>query len=397
MKTVNEAIEYLVAQAKPTTKSESRSLAQALGCVLAQPVVSPVNVPPHDNSMMDGYAIRTAECQAGLVSAMSQRIPAGTNPAPLTQNTVARIFTGAPIPLGADAVVMQEMAELSAQGVVFSACPLPGENIRRCGEDIAADAVILQPGTKLRPQDLSLIASVGQAAVEVYKPLTIVTFTTGDELLEPGQAPQAGKIYNSNRTLLLTLVAALGFDWVDLGQVEDTLEATQAALTKAASLGDVIITTGGVSVGEEDHIKPAVESLGALAMWQVKMKPGKPLAFGHVLGKPFIGLPGNPVSAFTTFNVFARRFLLAMQGACDAEPDSVWLQADFDWPKPGFRREFVRARIVNQNQTSRAQLYSHQGSGVLTSTVWASGLVVIPEDTEIKRGDWVEYISFNAF
>jgi molybdopterin molybdotransferase len=347
--------------------------------------------------MMDGYAVRSSACQPEHSMPISQRIPAGTHPEPLAPNSVARIFTGAPIPAGADAVVMQEMAKLTEQGVAFSACPEPGENIRRTGEDIAADSVILQPGQRLRPQDLALIASIGQAAVEVYKPLTLVTFTTGDELLQPGQAPQPGKIYNSNLTLLLTLVAQLGFDWVDLGQVEDRLESTQAALKKAASLGDVIITTGGVSVGEEDHIKPAVESLGELAMWQVKMKPGKPLAFGRVLGKPFIGLPGNPVSAFTTFNLFARPFLLAMQGASDFAPESIWVQADFDWPKPGFRREFVRARILNDGSTSRAQIYPHQGSGVLTSTVWASGLVVIPEDIPIKQGDWVEYLSFNAF
>jgi molybdopterin molybdotransferase len=397
MKTVNEAIAFLVSQAKVSEVVESRSLAQALGCVLAQDVRSPVNVPPHDNSMMDGYAINRADIQPGLVVDVSQRIPAGTAPQALQTGTAARIFTGAPIPAGANAVVMQEMAQASEAGVVFETLPQAGENIRRCGEDIAADSIILKAGQRLRPQDLSLIASVGQAAVDVFKPLTLVTFTTGDELLQPGQAPQAGKIYNSNHTLLNSLVAQLGFNWVDLGQVEDTLSATQAALKKAASLGDVIITTGGVSVGEEDHIKPAVESLGSLNMWQVKMKPGKPLAFGEVLGKAFLGLPGNPVSAFTTFNLFARPFLLAMQGAKDLTPKSVWVSADFDWLKPGFRREFVRARLENQQQTSYAQLYHHQGSGVLTSTVWAEGLVVIPEDCVIHRGDKVEYISFDVF
>ena len=397
MKTVDEAIAYLVAQAQTKAEIETRPLSQALGCVLAQSVISPVNVPPHDNSMMDGYAVRAQDIQPGLVLPISQRIPAGSNPEPLAPGSVARIFTGAPIPAGADAVVMQEQAQTLEDGVTFEGTVTLGQNIRQCGEDIAQDASILEPGQVLRPQDLALIASVGQAQVAVYKPLKLVTFTTGDELLEPGTAPQPGKIYNSNHTNLMALVSQLGFEWIDLGQVADNLDATKTALAKAAELGDVIITTGGVSVGEEDHLKPAVESLGKLDMWQVKMKPGKPLAYGEVLGKPFLGLPGNPVSAFTTFNLFARPFLLRLQGKTQLEPQSVWVQADFDWLKPGFRREFVRARLHNQASHTRAQIYPQQGSGVLTSTVWATGLVVIPEDTVIQKGDWVEYISFNEF
>lgn len=397
MKTVDEAIAYLVAQAQTKPEIETRPLSQALGCVLAQSVVSPVNVPPHDNSMMDGYAVRVEDIQPGLVLPISQRIPAGSNPVPLEPGSVARIFTGAPIPPGANAVIMQEQAETSDPGVQFETTVKTGQNIRQCGEDIAQNACILEPGQRLRPQDLALIASVGQAQVAIYKPLKLVTFTTGDELLEPGTPPQPGKIYNSNHTNLMALVMQLGFEWVDLGQVGDTLADTQQALKKAAQLGDVIITTGGVSVGEEDHLKPAVESLGKLDMWQVKMKPGKPLAYGEVLGKPFLGLPGNPVSAFTTFNLFARPFLLRLQGNTKVEPQSVWVQADFDWLKPGFRREFVRARLQNQETQTWAQIYPHQGSGVLTSTVWAAGLVVIPEDTVIQKGDWVEYIAFNEF
>lgn len=397
MKTVDEAIAYLLAQVQTKPKIETRPLSQALGCVLAQSVVSPVNVPPHDNSMMDGYAVRAEDIQPGLVLPISQRIPAGTHPEPLAPGSVARIFTGAPIPAGANAVVMQEQAELSDTGVQFEAPVQVGQNIRQCGEDIAQNASILEPGQRLRPQDLALIASVGQAQVAVYKPLKLVTISTGDELLEPGTAPEPGKIYNSNHTNLMALVMQLGFEWMDLGQVADNLDATKAALAKAAELGDVIITTGGVSVGEEDHLKPAVESLGKLDMWQVKMKPGKPLAFGEVSGKPFLGLPGNPVSAFTTFNLFARPFLMRLQGLAKVEAQSVWVQADFDWLKPGFRREFVRARLHNQASRTWAQIYPQQGSGVLTSTVWAAGLVVIPEDSVVRKGDWVEYISFNEF
>jgi molybdopterin molybdotransferase len=397
MKTVNEAIDYLVSQAKPTQKTQRLPLAQCLGRILAQDVVSPVNVPPHDNSMMDGYAVRVADIQPGRVIPISQRIPAGSHPQALQPGTAARIFTGAPIPEGADAVIMQELAEAQGEGIVFTEAVKAGTSIRRCGEDIAQGATIMQAGQRLRPQDLALIASVGQADIDVYQPLKIVTFTTGDELLEPGAAPQPGKIYNSNHTNMMALVQKLGFEWIDMGQVEDTLEATQNALCKAAELGDVVLTTGGVSVGEEDHLKPAVESLGKLDMWQVKMKPGKPLAYGEVLGKPFLGLPGNPVSAFTTFNLFARPFLLAMQGAANRSVQSVWIEADFEWLKPGFRREFVRAQLVNQQHKTTAILYPHQGSGVLTSTVWASGLVVIPEDTVIRKGDRVEYLSFNEF
>lgn len=397
MKTVDQAIEFLLAQARVTQQIVTRPLAQALGCVLARPIISPVNVPPHDNSMMDGYAVNASEIQPGLVMKISQRIPAGTQPQALESNSVARIFTGAPIPQNADAVIMQENAEVTDEGVVFNTAVKSGVAVRKCGEDIAKDATILEAGQVLRPQDLALMASVGQAEVEVYQPLKLVTFSTGDELLEPGQAPQAGKIFNSNHTNLMALVTQLGFEWVDMGQVEDSLNATRAALKQAAELGDVIITTGGVSVGEEDHLKPAVESLGQLDMWQVKMKPGKPLAFGEVQGKPFLGLPGNPVSAFTTFNLFARPFLLTMQGANNILPQSIWIEADFEWPKPGFRREFVRARLHNEDQKTLATIYSHQGSGVLTSTVWASGLVVIPEDTAIQKGDLVEYLSFNEF
>lgn len=397
MKTVDEAIAYLLAQVQTKPKIETRPLSQALGCVLAQSVVSSVNVPPHDNSMMDGYAVRAEDIQPGLVLPISQRIPAGSHPEPLKPGSAARIFTGAPIPAGANAVIMQEQAQALDDGVTFEGEVSVGQNIRQCGEDIAQDASILEPGQRLRPQDLALIASVGQAQVAVYQPLKLVTFTTGDELLEPGTPPQPGKIYNSNHTNLMALVRQLGFEWIDLGQVADTLADTQHALKKAAQLGDVIITTGGVSVGEEDHLKPAVESLGKLDMWQVKMKPGKPLAFGEVSGKPFLGLPGNPVSAFTTFNLFARPFLMRLQGQAQVEPQSVWVQADFDWSKPGFRREFVRARLHNQASRTLAQIYPHQGSGVLTSTVWAAGLVVIPEDSVIQRGDWVEYISFNEF
>lgn len=397
MKTFDEALHYLLSKVKQTKQTETISITEGLGRVLAEPVVSPVNVPPHDNSMMDGYALHSFDLEHNSVFKVSQRIPAGTTPKPLATGTAARIFTGAPIPQGANLVIMQEETEqLSDSEIKVTASKTTnGQNIRVIGEDIAESATILKPGHKLRPQDLGLITSIGFDKVTVYKPLTIATFTTGDELLEPGEAAAPGKIYNANRYVLNGLVPQLGFTLIDLGRVEDTIESTIEAMKQAAGVADVVITTGGVSVGEEDHIKPAIEQLGSLDMWKVKMKPGKPLAYGDIEGTPFIGLPGNPVSAFATFNLFARPYLLKMQGATNLKAKPIWLDADFEWLKTGFRREFARARLVNKNQKSVVEIYPNQGSGVLTSTVWADGFVVIPEDTQIHKGDKIAFYPFN--
>lgn len=397
MKTFDEALHYLLTKVKQTDKTETLPVYQALGRVLAEPIVSPVNVPPHDNSMMDGYALHSFDLEHNDTFEISQRIPAGATPEALKTGTAARIFTGAPIPEGANMVIMQEEAEAHPGDKVRITADTtkPGQNIRVIGEDIAVNSTILKAGHKLRPQDLGLITSVGFSEVKVYQPLKIATFTTGDELLEPGEAPQQGKIYNANRYVLAGLVPELGFELIDLGRVADTLDATVEAMKTAAAQADVVITTGGVSVGEEDHIKPAIEQLGGLDMWKVKMKPGKPLAYGDIQGTPFIGLPGNPVSAFATFNLFARPYLLKMQGATEIKAKPIWLEADFEWLKAGFRREFARAKLVNKNQTSVVEIYPNQGSGVLTSTVWADGFVVIPEDTIIRNGDKVAFYPFN--
>ncbi|MDG6774558.1 molybdopterin molybdotransferase MoeA [Thiomicrorhabdus sp. ZW0627] len=396
MKTFDEALHYLLSQVETTQKTETIPVFEALGRVLAKGIVSDVNVPPHDNSMMDGYALHSYDLEHNSTLTVSQRIPAGSQPQPLKAGTAARIFTGAPIPEGANAVVMQEETEADGEQVkITSEKTRPGQNIRKLGEDIALGDEILKAGHKLRPQDLGLITSIGIGEVEVYQPLKIATFTTGDELLEPGEAPQPGKIFNANRYVLAGLIPALGFELIDLGQVEDTLEATIEAMKQAASIADVVVTTGGVSVGEEDHIKPAIDQLGSLDMWKVKMKPGKPLAYGDIQGTPFIGLPGNPVSAFATFNLFARPYLLKMQGANELKSKPIWLEAMFAWPKPGFRREFARAKLVNKNQKTYVDIYPNQGSGVLTSTVWAEGFVVIPEDTVIQKGDKVAFYPFN--
>ncbi|SFR56850.1 gephyrin-like molybdotransferase Glp [Thiomicrospira sp. ALE5] len=417
MNSVEQALSHLLAQAQPQTETETRSLVAALGCILAETIVSPVNVPPHDNAMMDGYALYVDEDSDGASDAgndftqqawsISQRIPAGTDPQPLAPNTVARIFTGAPIPAGANAVVMQEAAEvLDAEQdaeqdglpqVRFTQAVQPGQFIRQTGEDIAQGDAILTAGTRLTPQALALAASVGRAQVAVYRPLRVATFTTGDELLAPGTPPQPGKIYNANHTNIVSLLTQHGFEVVDLGQIEDSLAATQVALQQAAEQADVIMTTGGVSVGEEDHIKAAVQSLGELDLWRVQMKPGKPLAYGRVGQTPFIGLPGNPVSAFATFCLFARPYLLKKQGQQTVEPQKIWVQADFNWLKPDARREYVRVQLHTSGQGSWVKLFPKQGSGVLTSTVWADGLAIIPENQQIHLGDWVEYLPLNQF
>lgn len=398
MKSFDDALSYLVSNAETIQDTETINISDAIGRVLAEPIVSTVNVPPHDNSMMDGYALHLYDLVNEDTFSVSQRIPAGTTPEALTPGTLARIFTGAPIPENANAVIMQEEAELIGDRVrILSKITRPGQNIRTTGEDIAIDSVILEAGRRLKSQDLGLISSIGIARVKVYRKLKVATFTTGDELLEPGEAAQAGKIYNANRYFLAGAVPQLGFELIDLGRVDDTLEATIAAMKKAASIADVVMTTGGVSVGEEDHIKPAIETIGALDMWKVKMKPGKPLAYGHIQGIPFLGLPGNPVSAFATFNLFARPYLLRMQGMQDISLTPLWLEANFDWPKANFRREFARGRKVVEKGSNKTfvELFHNQGSGVLTSTVWADGLVVIPEETTIKKGDKVAFYPFN--
>lgn len=399
MKTFDEALAYLVQQASPTTKTLKLPISEARGYVLAAPITSDVNVPPYDNSMMDGYAVCLSDLSTSDEFEVSQRIPAGHTGSELKPGTIARIFTGAPIPPGVDAVIMQEETEQLAEDRVriTAESTRQGQNIRRLGEDIAQGQVILKQGHRLTPQDLGLIASIGVAEIDVYQPLKIATFTTGDELLEPGEAPQAGKIFNSNRYILAGAIPQLGFELIDLGRVEDTLEATIDAMKRAAELADVVMTTGGVSVGEEDHIKPAIDTLGELDMWKVKMKPGKPIAYGRIGDTPFIGLPGNPVSAFATFNLFARPYLQTLQGMRTSHIDPIWVEAAFDWPKANFRREFARAKLVNDTdkRVTRVDVYPKQGSNVLTSTSWADGFVVIPEDTTVTKGDIVAFYSFN--
>ena len=393
---VAEALNFLLNAVRPITESEIIATLEANGRVLAQKQGALLHVPPMDNTQMDGYAVRAADCASGQARLrVSQRIPAGHIGQPLAAGTAARIFTGAMIPAGADAVVMQEQCALEDDMVTISHTPVAGEWIRRQGEDIRAGSTILNAGTRLRAQELGLAASVGLASLPVVRKLRVAVFFTGDELAMPGEVLKPGAIYNSNRFLLTGLLQNLGCLVTDYGIVPDSLEATRSTLRAAAQEHDLIITSGGVSVGEEDHIKPAVEAEGRLNMWQIAVKPGKPLAFGEIRRESgsafFLGLPGNPVSSFVTFLLFVRPFILRLQGVPDVTPHAYTMRADFDWAKPDRRNEFLRARI---NETGGLALFANQSSAVLTSTVWGDGLIDLPPGQAIAAGDRVKFIPF---
>ena len=399
---LDEALERLLAAAAQRTITECEEVPtlQALHRVLAEEVRSNLDVPPADNSSMDGYAMRAADVPVvGTVLPMSQRIPAGVLGAPLAAGSVARIFTGAQIPPGADAVVMQEQCTaVNDQRVRVDAVPLPGQWIRRRGEDIAFGSAVLTPGTLLTPQAMGLAASVGRSQLKVLRRPRVALFSTGDELAMPGEPLKPGGIYNSNRFTLTGLLQASGCEVKDLGIVPDQLEATRLALRSAAEGVDLILTSGGVSVGEEDHLKPAMRLEGRLDLWQVAMKPGKPLAFGAV-HRPdgsealFVGMPGNPVSSFVTYLLTVAPLLRALQGRPESPPAGYQVRADFDWPRPDRRREFLRVRL---NDQGGADLFPNQSSGVLTSTVWADGLVDVPALQPISRGEMVRFLPLSA-
>ncbi len=387
---VDDALAQMLSRARPLADVEDVPTLEATGRVLARAQRSTMDVPPLDNSAMDGYAVRVADAQKPL--RVAQRIMAGSVGKPLEPGTAARIFTGAPIPPGADAVVMQEHTKADGDRVTINRPPQPGEWIRRVASDIAKGAEILAAGKRLAPQDTGLAASVGIRTLPVYRRLRLGLFFTGDELVMPGEPLAPGRIYNSNRFTLRGLAAAFDCEVRDYGIVPDSLEATREVLRRAARECDVVVTSGGVSVGEGDFVKPAVEAEGQLLMWRIAMKPGRPLAFGNVGSAFFIGLPGNPVSSFVTFLIFVRPFLLKTQGVTDIAPRAIAARADFDWPEPDPRREFLRARW---NGEGGLELYPTQDSAVLTSTAWADGLIDNPAAHAIRKGENVRFLPYS--
>jgi len=390
---VDEALERLLAGARPVAETESVPTLSAAGRVLALAQRSTMNVPPLDNSAMDGYAVHLADLKGPEPRLkVAQKIFAGAVGTPVASGTAARIFTGAPIPPGADAVVMQEDCTVEGDQIVVKKTPRPGEWVRRVGSDIRAGDAILSAGIRLRPQDTGLAASVGIASLPVHRRVRLGLFFTGDELVMPGDPLPPGRIYNSNRFTLNGLAQAFDCEVRDYGIVPDSLEATREVLRRAAGECDVIVTSGGVSVGDADFVKPAVEAEGELLMWKIAMKPGRPLAFGRVGKANFIGLPGNPVSSFVTFLIFVRPFLLKTQGIARVDPHAIQARADFDWPEPDARREYLR---VKWNARGGLDLYHTQDSAVLTSTAWADGLVDNPADHAIRSGEMVKFMPYS--
>lgn len=399
LKSLDDALVELLGHAAPLGKVQTVSTFTADGRVLAQDVVAELDVPAHDNSSMDGYAVRSADwANAATVLHVNQRIAAGSSGTALAAMSAARIFTGAPIPDGADAVMMQEdCTAIEPGGVCIATQPKAGQWIRRRGEDVTAGRTVLFKGELLAPESIGLAASIGYAELRVAVPVRVALFSTGDELVMPGDVLPAdmkpGAIYNSNRFFLRALLQRLGCTVTDMGIVPDKLDATKAALASASSAHDLVLTSGGVSVGEEDHIKPAVQALGQLDLWQIAIKPGKPFAYGKIGAAHFIGLPGNPVSSFVTFLLLVRPFIRKLQGAVNIAPDCIAACAHFNWARADKRREFLR---VKRNAAGGLDLFDNQSSGVLTSAVWADGLVDNPPGKTIAHGDVVQFIAFSS-
>ena len=397
----DDALAFLMDSAVASNQTETSSLDDSIGRILAIDIHSKINVPGFDNSAMDGYTIALDENNTSKTNQsfdVVDRITAGSTGNELKRGNAARIFTGAPIPKGANTVVMQEECQTSDDGsqITIKRAVELNENIRPTGNDILKDDVILTTGKKIEPQDISLAASVGIGELRVFKRLKVGVFFTGDELIEPGNSLSPGKIYNSNRYALVALLNKAGCDVINLGNIKDNLDSTCVALESLSSECDLIMTTGGVSVGEEDHVKPAVEKLGSLNLWKIKMKPGKPLAYGQVKNIPFIGLPGNPVSSFVTYCIFALPFIKKMQGNSIYKTEAIKVKTNFDCKRAKPRREYARVRIDYSSKIPLASLYPKQGSDVMSSVVWADGIIEIPENTTFESGTILNYYSLNV-
>ena len=393
---VDEVIEHLLSRAPRPPKVEQVALADALGRVLAEDLLAPSDVPAWDNSAMDGYALRARDLpiEGGFLP-LAGRIAAGDSGlTPLSPGQVVRIFTGAPLPPGADTVVAQEDCQVEGSGVWLPAAK-QGAHVRQRGEELTNGSLLLSAGQRLRPQEIGLLAGMGFARVAVYRPLRIGLLSSGDELREPGEALQPGQIYNANSFTLGAVLRSLGMQVHDYEVMADDLAASRDALSLAASEWDMLLTSGGVSVGEEDHLKQAIRELGELHLWRLAIQPGKPLAFGEVGGKPWLGLPGNPAAALITALIVARPFLLRAQGRVEVLPKALPLPAAFSWTQPRPRRQYLRARLqTDANGQLQVHLHPRQGSAMLSSACWSDGLAVIEIGQTLQAGEAVSYLSF---
>jgi len=385
---LSDALERILATVECQPDWEMVGLEAAPNRYCADAIKATLSVPPADNSAMDGYAVASHNVPGTL--AISQRVPAGHAPLPLEAGTAARIFTGAEIPAGADTVILQEYAE-AGEGQVSLPAAQPGQHIRRQGNDIQPGEELVAAGQQLTPQDIGLLASVGLNVVPVFQSLSVAVLTTGDELREPGSGDlDPGQIFNSNRFTLAAQIRALGMTVIDYGNLPDDPDQIAEALERAAAEADCIVSAGGVSVGEEDHVKSQIEQRGALDLWKLAIKPGKPLAFGHVAGTPIFGLPGNPVSAFITFALVAKPWLIKRQGGRLLPAKRFPVRAAFSITRPGTREEFLRVRLAGSGEAMRAALTGSQSSGVMTSLSEADGVAVIAPGTIVAEGDWLE-------
>lgn len=391
---LEDALEQILGQVPVPDASEIIDLADSLGRVLAEDYRVPADVPPADNSAVDGYALRLTDLADGRPLPISNRIPAGAAPSALTPGTAVRIFTGSEIPDGADSVVMQEDTRLEGGNLVVTSAIKDGQNIRRRGQDLAEGALALPAGTRIRPQEMGLLASIGHARLSVRPRLKVAFFSTGDELVSPGQALGPGQIYNSNRFMLAGLLAEAGCELVTSDTLKDVRESTRDALQRAASGADLMITTGGVSVGEEDHVRAVMEEMGSLSLWRLAIKPGKPLAFGKISGTPVLGLPGNPGSVLATFLMVGMPLIRHLQGRNDPNITGDRVAVNFPVEKTSIRREFLRVRRAKVEERPVLEAHPNQGSGLLSSACWADGLAVVPENTTLEPGDLVTYLSF---
>jgi molybdopterin molybdotransferase len=392
---VRDAKKILFANLCKNKKNKIISIDKALGRILAKPIKAKVSNPSFDNSAMDGFAICFDEVKEKQNITISDRIPAGSPIITLQKNTATRIFTGAPIPRGADTVVKQEDCEYDQNNLIIKKKPKKGANIRYIGEDFNQNDILIDDNKILQPQDIALAVASGNGTIHVKKRLKVAIFSNGDELLQINEKMQTGKIYDSNSYMLQGLLKNPAIKIINLGVIKDNLEDAKKTILKAASLADLILTSGGVSVGEEDHIKNAIQTTGSLDMWKIKIRPGKPLAFGKVKKIPIIGIPGNPVALFVSFLIFIKPYILKSLGISDVEPVSYKVKSGFSWDKPDIREEYIRAKItINEKKEQIVHSFPSRSSGVISSLCWANGLVRIPPKKTFKKNDKVDFIPF---